>query len=121
MDRLGRLATAAALVALAAAACAPAQGPSWTYGPAAAPASPDAVLAGTGTGASPAPSAAAAAVEAIDIEAFDLGFKPTTITVPAAGTYPVTFHNTGLVAHDVTFDDGTKLAADPGATVSGEV
>ena len=58
---------------------------------------------------------------AIEIEAFDLGFKPSAITVAAAGTYDVTFKNTGTIAHDLTFADGTKLAASAGETVTGKV
>jgi nitrite reductase (NO-forming) len=122
MERVGRLIMLGAVVALAAGACAPAQAPSWSYPPAQIPASPRAIAEVPGSdGGHAAAPAAPVAVEAIEIEAFDLGFKPSTISVPVAGTYPVTFHNTGLVPHDVTFDDGTKLAADPGATVSGEV
>ena len=61
------------------------------------------------------------AATSIDIEAFDLGFKPADIAVPAAGTYDVTFHNTGSTLHDLTFADGTKVSADAGATVTGKV
>ncbi|GAC1668946.1 MAG: hypothetical protein NVS9B8_11540 [Candidatus Limnocylindrales bacterium] len=77
--------------------------------------------------ASPAPAAPAAggvAVAAggeIAIAAFDLGFTPATIAVAAAGSYAVVFHNTGSALHDVTFANGTKLVADPGATVRGTV
>ena len=71
----------------------------------------------------PMPSSTTATAEGstITIEAFDLGFKPSAITVPAAGTYPVTFTNTGSTTHDVTFADGTKLTADAGKTVTGSV
>ena len=47
------------------------------------------------------------------ITAFDLGFKPASLTVPAAGRYEVKLDNTGSTAHDVTFPDGTKIAAEP--------
>ena len=57
----------------------------------------------------------------ITIKAFDLGFEPNTIQVAAAGSYPVMFTNTGSAVHDVTFADGTKLTAQPGATVHGTV
>jgi nitrite reductase (NO-forming) len=60
-------------------------------------------------------------VTKVDIEAFDLGFKPSELVVPAAGTYDVSFHNTGSTLHDLTFADGTRISADPGATVSGKV
>ena len=55
------------------------------------------------------------------IEAFDLGFTPAMPTVPSAGTYEVQFRNTGSTLHDVTFADGTKLAADAGQTATGTV
>jgi nitrite reductase (NO-forming) len=74
--------------------------------PAAAPASDATAVAEGGT---------------IAIEAFDLGFKPSKLSVAKAGTYPVSFHNTGSTTHDVTFADGTKLTADAGATVTGSV
>ena len=57
----------------------------------------------------------------IEIEAFDLGFKPSQLTVDAAGTYAVTFKNTGSIAHDLTFADGTKIAAEAGQTATGSV
>ena len=109
----------ALLVALSVAAsgCAPAATPGWTYGPAA---SPGAVAA-----ASHAPGAAASghdeAAGAIEIEAFDLGFKPAAISVEKAGTYTVRFSNTGTVLHDVTFGDGTKIEAKGGQTAQGTV
>jgi nitrite reductase (NO-forming) len=57
----------------------------------------------------------------IEVSAFDLGFKPAQISVAKAGTYPLTFHNTGSTTHDVTFADGTRLSADAGATVTGSI
>ena len=57
----------------------------------------------------------------LTITAFDLGFKPASLTVPAAGRYAITLDNTGSTAHDVTFPDGTKIAAAAGATGTGEV
>jgi nitrite reductase (NO-forming) len=69
----------------------------------------------------PASTAATAEGSAIAIEAYDLGFKPSELTVPAAGTYPVTFTNAGTTTHDITFADGTKLSADAGKTVTGTV
>ena len=41
--------------------------------------------------------------------------------VPAAGTYDVSFHNTGATLHDVTFADGTRLSAAGGETATGTV
>ena len=43
------------------------------------------------------------------------------MSVPAAGTYDVTFHNTGAIPHDITFADGTKIPAAAGATETGTV
>ena len=70
-----------------------------------------------GGAAQPAVAAAQASpgqAEKITIEAFDLGFKPSMPTVPAAGTYQVEFKNTGSTLHDVTFADGTKISAEGG-------
>jgi nitrite reductase (NO-forming) len=72
----------------------------------------------------PQPSAAAgsgAVVGEITIKAFDLGFDPATVDVAKAGTYTVMFHNTGAVGHDLTFADGTKIAAEPGQMATGTV
>ena len=66
-------------------------------------------------------TAEAAAASTIEVEAFDLGFTPAAVSVPAAGTYKVTFANTGSTLHDMTFADGTKLSAEAGKTVQGEV
>ena len=119
---LPRLALVAAL-ALALTGCASAKGPTWTYAPAA-----DSPAVGAAAPASAAPAAAAPAAsmapmggQAIEIDAFDLGFKPAAITVAAPGMYDVTFKNTGSTAHDVTFSDGTKIAADGGQTTTGMV
>jgi nitrite reductase (NO-forming) len=86
-----------------------------------------AIQSGAGT-----PSASASASESavaspgqamgeIAISAFDLGFDPATVDVAEPGTYTVTFHNTGAVAHDLTFADGTKFAAEPGEMATGTV
>ncbi len=104
------------------AACAPAAKPAWTYPPAGASRGPDMAMAMSD--ASAAPKSAAGAVPAggtLAIVAFDLGFQPAALTVATAGDYAVKFSNTGSTPHDVTFADGTKLAADPGATTSGRI
>jgi nitrite reductase (NO-forming) len=93
-----------------------------------------AVLATQGGGGTPSPSASppesAAASSAggagevlgeIAISAFDLGFDPSTVDVAKPGTYTVMFHNTGAVAHDLTFADGTKIAAEAGQMATGTV
>ncbi|HYI68082.1 MAG TPA: plastocyanin/azurin family copper-binding protein, partial [Candidatus Limnocylindrales bacterium] len=57
----------------------------------------------------------------ITITAFDLGFEPTMVDVPAPGTYTVTFVNDGGVPHDVSFSDGTTIVAEGHATATGEL
>ena len=109
------------VLGLALAGCASAGAPTWTYPPAVAPAAPAAAQAVAVPTMPMEGPAAPATVNSIAIEAFDLGFNPSTIAVPAPGTYDVSFHNTGSTLHDLTFADGTKVSADPGATVNGKV
>jgi nitrite reductase (NO-forming) len=85
---------------------------------------PPQTAAPTSVAQTPAASTSAAAPAqggSITIKAFDLGFDPSMVKVPSAGAYQVTFQNTGAIAHDLTFDDGTKIAADPGQTATGTV
>jgi nitrite reductase (NO-forming) len=120
------------LVAFALTGCASQGRPTWTYAPAsAAPAATAAASGAAAASAAPAvpvastaPAASGAAGTAtgtIAVEAFDLGFKPAQTAVAAAGTYAVTFKNTGSIAHDLTFADGTKIPAEAGATATGSV
>ena len=106
--------------------CATAKSATWTFPPAAPAGVAVAGAAVTAPSpAAPAPSAvapaAAATSDQISIDAFDLGFKPAAVAVAAPGMYDVTFHNTGSTAHDLTFADGTKIAADAGQTSKGMV
>ncbi len=76
--------------------------------------------------ASPTPLASAAAstgepIGTITVNAFDLGFDPKTVDVPEPGAYSVMFDNTGALAHDLTFADGTKLTAEAGQMATGTV
>lgn len=112
-----RLAAVAALP-LVLIGCAGEGGPGWTYASAATPSA--GTVAGQPTTQSSA-NPAAPATGKIAIEAFDTGFKPAAVTVAAAGTYEVSFNNTGAIPHDLTFADGTKVEAAPGATASGTV
>ena len=131
MDRTSRLRlTGIALmfvVATATVACSTGSAPGWTFAPApsaaaAASAAAPSAASSEAPGAVPVSSTAPAAASGeFAVEAFDLGFKPSTITVPAAGTYKVTFKNTGAIAHDLTFADGTKIAANAGETATGSV
>jgi nitrite reductase (NO-forming) len=114
---LPRLAIMAGL-ALALTGCMSAGAPAWTFGPVS---SPDAAAPTAAVQPAKASVAPATAADKISIEAFDLGFTPTMPSVPAAGTYQVEFHNTGSTLHDVTFADGTKIAADGGKTATGTV
>ncbi len=121
--RLHRLAASIVLVALTATACSSAKAPGWTF-PAATPAGAPASSAPAAGVDKPAGSPGAAqtvATGTIEIESFDLGFKPAAISVPAAGSYEVKFVNTGSIMHDVTFADGTKVTADAGKTATGTV
>ncbi len=105
------------VIALALTGCAGSQSPTWTFAPAlAAPAA--------GQSSTPAASkgpATGSALGKLEIDAFDLGFKPAKLTVDAAGTYEVVFRNTGSILHDVTFSDGVKIIADGGKTASAAV
>jgi nitrite reductase (NO-forming) len=116
---LSLLVVVAAVVAVG---CGSAAAPTWTYAPngdgdAASASQPRAPAA-----SEPAPSAAAAATGGtIEIDAFDLGFEPAQLTVPAPGRYEVTLTNTGAIPHDVTFPGGEMAHANAGETGTVEV
>jgi nitrite reductase (NO-forming) len=115
----GRLVLTLAVVA-ALAGCTSAAGPTWSFGP-----NQLAPAAAIGTTTTPAPSGAAPAAsgvaDAVEIHAFDLGFKPDALTVAAPGPVAVTFVNDGATTHNITFADGTALSADAGQTATGTV
>ncbi|MGK2851507.1 MAG: multicopper oxidase domain-containing protein [Candidatus Limnocylindrales bacterium] len=103
------------VVTLALAACTGARTPTWTF-------APEPAGAPVATGAPSATSAVAGGLlGTIDLQAFDLGFTPATVTVPAPGRYAVTLDNTGAVAHDITFPAGEQAVAEPGASATVEV
>jgi nitrite reductase (NO-forming) len=115
MRRLSIVFITAALVL---AGCGYKQAPSWTYPPRTADGSaPSAPAASQPAPAAPAPAAGGT----LEIEAFDLGFKPASLEVPSAGTYEVKLVNTGSAAHDITFPTGEVISAQPGQTGSAEV
>ena len=124
MGRSLRTIIAAVVIASALAGCASPGRPAWTYPPTTMPSAPG-QLAGhqmaSPQASAPAAGAGLAVGSEIAIESFDLGFKPATIVVAGPGTYPVVLRNTGAAPHDVTFADGTKIVADPGATAKGSV
>ena len=66
-------------------------------------------------------STAQGPVGEITITAFDLGFEPAMVDVAEPGVYAVTFVNDGGVLHDITFADGTNIAAEGHATATGQV
>ena len=113
---LTRLTAAAAILSLA--ACAAPAAPNWTFPPAASGGAAGPVSSGAPAASQPVPGAV---TDSIKIEAYDLGFEPAHVTVAKAGTYDVTFENTGVAPHDVTFADGTTLAANGGETATGSV
>ncbi len=120
--------------ALLAAGCAAAPPASWTFTASEPP-------AGTAPAEQPPASSAAAthaaagspvAVEPpapgggellgrLEFRAFEMGFEPLAATVDAAGRYEVVLINDGVIAHDITFADGTHIHAEAGETVTGEV
>jgi len=108
--------TIIAAVTVALTACAAPVQPDWTFAP---PAS-----GGLAAGASGAPEPTVpdtGAAGSFEVKAFDLGFDPAHVMVNKAGTYAVTFRNTGAAPHDLTFADGTKIAASPGETGTANV
>ena len=82
-------------------------------------------LVAPGALTTPAPSAtpvaAAGSSGTISITAVDLVFEPQMVMVQAPGTYAVNLTNNGSTGHDVTFEDGTTIAAEPGTTATGTV
>ena len=117
---IGRLLiTFAAVAALA--GCSAAQAPTWSFTPFSA--APAAVAPPASSAPAPAASSDGqiAAASAVEIHAFDLGFKPAEVSVAAPGPTAVTFVNDGATVHNITFADGTALTADPGKTTTGTV
>ena len=96
--------------------CSSSSAPSWTYAPSGPP-----VAGSAGSAAPSEPAEPATASGTIAIEAFDLGFTPAQASIETPGPYTVTLANTGQAPHDITFADGTTVAAAPGETASVEV
>ena len=94
------------------AGCSAQNAPTWTYAPsvdtdAASASQPP---AHSGHEAAP-PAAAAASGGTLEINAFDLGFEPAQLSVPAPGRYEVKLTNTGGIPHDITFPGGEVAQA----------
>ena len=102
----------AALAMLVIAACSSASTTAWTYPP---------ETAGGGTAPTAAPASAEPAsadvLGALEVNAIDLGFEPTELSVPKPGRYAVTLINSGQIPHDIMFPDGTKGTANAGESV----
>ena len=110
-----------AAVALTA-GCTTTRAPTWTY-PADDGAGGPGVAGGAGAPAPAAPASQAPAAQGgtLEIESFDMGFRPAAITVPAAGRYEVALTNTGTIPHDITFPGGEQAVANGGASATVEV
>ena len=109
------------VIAALVAACSSAGAPTWTFPPVPNSAPP---AAAASPSAAPAQGASASGtpIGEVKLSAFDLGFKPSALTVDAPGTYTVTLSNTGQIPHDVTFADGTTTGyVDAGASKSVQV
>jgi nitrite reductase (NO-forming) len=90
--------------------------PTWTYPPVAAG------QAVASPGAAPSGGAVAGAVlDTLIIEAFELGFTPAELEVPAAGRYAIELRNSGGIEHDITFPGGEAAVAAAGASATVEV
>lgn len=76
--------------------------------------SPSAIMAAPAT-SSPQPSPLVST--AIEVQAFDLGFTPTTIELPAAGRSRIVLQNVGYVPHNLTVDAlGIQVVAARGSS-----
>ena len=113
-----------AAAAILIAGCAPAGAAVWTYAPPSPAAVASPAASGAGASAAPQPTTAVVAGEPLgklQIEAFDLGFKPNALTVDKAGTYTIEFKNTGTIPHDITPEGGSTNTAQPGETITFDV
>ncbi len=117
MNRVfGKIGAGVMVIALLSACSASAAAPGWTYPPVAEPSADAAPVASHDAG-----HGTDAPIGTITLEAFDLGFTPAEVEVDAPGTYEVEFANVGVAPHDVTFADGTTIAALGGETATGTV
>jgi nitrite reductase (NO-forming) len=102
------------------AGCGGAADPQWTYAP--APSGDVAVGQPTTAPASQAPAASQAppgdVLGTLEVTGVDLGFEPADMIVDGVGDYEVKLVNTGSILHDITFPDGTTIAANAGETAS---
>ena len=71
--------------------------------------------------AEPQAAQAATVLDTLEIRGFEMGFEPAQLMVKAPGLYAVKLVNDGALPHDITFADGTRIVANPGAIAEGEV
>ena len=57
----------------------------------------------------------------LEIHSFEMGFEPASFNIDQPGRYTVKLVNDGVLPHDITFPDDTKIAANAGETQTGEV
>ena len=57
----------------------------------------------------------------LNIEMHDMSYQPSTLSVPQEGHYRIIVHNTSPIGHDILFDNGVLLKADPGETIQTEL
>lgn len=69
----------------------------------------------------PAARAADALLGTLEFRSFEMGFEPAQISVAQPGRYAVRLVNEGALPHDIVFDDGTRIIANPNSTAEGEV
>jgi len=111
-----RRAVALTAIVLLVAACTGAPPPKWTVSPIAAGA------AGAEASAEPSSGPVAGSVlGTIEITAVDLAFDPSNVIVDKAGSYDLKLTNKGAATHNITFDDGKVLSADPGQSATATV
>jgi len=106
---------------LVVAACSGSAKAGWTFAPAPAAGSGGTAAAAPSATPPAAPAQAGEVLGTLEVTGFDLGFKPADFSVDAPGAYEVKLINTGQIIHDVTFPDGTVIAAQAGQTASAVV
>jgi nitrite reductase (NO-forming) len=67
--------------------------------------------ASTTTGGANAGAAQGGPLGTLEIHSVDLGFTPANLKVDRPGRYTIKLINDGGIPHDITFADGTKIAA----------
>lgn len=84
-------------------------------------AAPVAVAAPAAAPAAQAAPADEAILGTLEFRSVDLAFEPAQVTVKEPGRYKVKLDNAGALPHDIAFEDGTKIFANPGQSAEGEV